>query len=132
MIAIQKKMGKSIRTKEGNYRIEKFTMDRHSQTGSVGIGCYVSNIGETSARLCIKLNRLFNLEKKRLALFDITKAMFICDIPDVLLLRSAFGEFIVQFNMPVQDVKLRNVEYKIIKDTIIKVLDKSNIVILDK
>jgi hypothetical protein len=95
-----KLIGTSMKRKEGNYRIERFKVDKYGEIASVEIGCYLDKGGyESKSAILRALNSTWNRLTSDLKKDTGMGLIFSIDIPENISNSFGYFTFCCQFNL---------------------------------
>lgn len=125
-----KLIGTFNKRKNGNYRIERFKVDRDSNVGFIEIGCYVVNQTDlTNNQLLRKLNHSW----KHINIgFDLGGLNLTIELPDNLVNTFGYITLCLRFELDGLGRKLDELVWEILEDKMFELIEQSPLDIIDK
>lgn len=134
----EKKMGKSIKYKNGNYTVEKYTMDRKSNIASVEIGCWcnINSDVKSIGAVLRHLNTLGGVEISFLRKWGLKSLIFIPSVSDNLVddtVKRSWCSFLLQFEMEDKlSGKLDEGIFDLVEECLMDVIENSDLTVVGR
>ena len=130
-----KKIGKAIKSRQGNFRIEKIKVDKDSNVASVELGAWIDSRPYESIGASLRhFNTIWYGQRRFLIGLGLESIFFIPSIPGNSNVKgSGFITIVVQFTNPNGLNRfLDEGVYDIVADCIIELVEDSKLIVLDK